>query len=98
MKGVIFSAVQDAVERTFGPDACHDALDRAAVGGSYTSLGKSEDVELVSITCGLLPETGPEVADRLRWVGTNAHPTPPDFDITDIDEQTVLWALCPSGR
>ena len=126
MKGVIFNAVQDAVERVFGANAWDDTLDRAEAGGSYTSLGNYEDAELVAIITSLPDETGDSVAERLRWVGINCvpflvgafpqffegvslreflpalnhmiHPevrklypgaTPPDFDIADIDDQTV---------
>ncbi len=126
MKGVIFNAVQDAVERNFGEDAWDDTLGRAGVDGSYTSLGNYDDAELVAVIGALPDETGAEVPDRLRWVGIHAvpflvaafpqffenvtlreflpalnhmiHPevrklypgaTPPDFDITVVDDQTV---------
>lgn len=126
MKGVIFNAVQDSVERVLGPDAWDETLDRAQVDGAFTSLGNYPDADLVAII-GALPEaTGETVPDRLRWVGINAvpflvgafpqffegvdlrgflpalnhmiHPevrklypgaTPPDFEITVVDEHTL---------
>ena len=49
MKGVIFNAVEDAVERAFGADGWDDTLGRAKVDGSYTSLGNYDDEELAAI-------------------------------------------------
>ena len=126
MKGVIFNAVQDAVEQNLGADAWDDTLARAALDGAYTSLGNYDDAELVAIIGALPDETGGDIPDRLRWVGMHAVPylvsafpqffegvtlreflpalnhmippevrklypgaTPPDFGITDVDEQTV---------
>ena len=74
MKGVIFNAVEDAVERTLGPDAWDDTLDRAAASGSYTSLGNYDDAELVGIIQALPDETGIGLDERLRWVGMNSVP------------------------
>ncbi|MEO0495031.1 MAG: heme NO-binding domain-containing protein [Actinomycetota bacterium] len=74
MKGVIFNAFQDAVERGFGPDGWDDTLDRADAGGSYTSLGNYDDAELVAIVGALPSETGDNVSDRLRWIGINCVP------------------------
>jgi hypothetical protein len=59
MKGVIFNAVEDAVERAFRADGWDDTLGRAEVGGSYTSLGSYDDEELATIV-GALPN-GPAV-------------------------------------
>ncbi len=74
MKGVIFNAVENSVERVFGPDAWDEVLDRADVGGAYTSLGNYQDIELVAIVNALPDDTGPGLDDRLRWVGINAMP------------------------
>ena len=126
MKGVIFTAVQDAVERNLGADGWDDTLDRADLDGAYTSLGNYEDAELVAIIGALPDETGTDVPARLRWVGIHSvpflvaafpqffdgvtlreflpalnhmiHPevrklypgaTPPDFEITEVDDDTV---------
>ena len=126
MKGVIFNAVEDAVERAFGADGWDDTLGRAKVDGSYTSLGNYDDEELAAIVGALPDETGGTIPERLRWVGINCvpflveafphffdeitleeflpalnhmiHPevrklypgaTPPDFDISPIDDQTI---------
>ena len=58
MKGVIFNAVEDAVERAFGADGWDDTLGRAKVDGSYTSLGNYDDEELAAIVGALPDETG----------------------------------------
>ncbi len=89
MKGVIFNAVQDAVERNFGDDAWDDTLDRAGVAGSYTSLGNYEDAELVAIVAAFPEATGTDTAARLRWVGAEAVPFlvgafPQFFEDTDL--------------
>ena len=74
MKGVIFNAVEDAVERSFGADGWDDTLGRAEVDGSYTSLGNYGDEELAAIVGALPDETGGTIPERLRWVGINCVP------------------------
>ena len=74
MKGVIFNAVEDAVERAFGADGWDDTLGRAKVDGSYTSLGNYDDEELAAIVGALPDETGGTIPERLRWVGINCVP------------------------
>lgn len=96
MKGVIFNAVEDAVERVLGPKAWDDTLDRASASGSYTSLGNYDDGELVGIIEALPDDAGVGLADRLRWVGLNAVPFlvaafPQFFD--DVDVRRFLPAL-----
>jgi len=96
MKGVIFNAVQDSVERVLGPDAWDETLDRAEVHGAFTSLGNYPDADLVAII-GALPEaTGDTIPDRLRWVGINAVPflvsAFPDF-FAGADLRAFLPAL-----
>ena len=53
MKGVIFNAVEDAVERAVGADGWDDTLGRAEVDGSYTSLRNYDDEELPAIVDAL---------------------------------------------
>ena len=74
MKGVIFNAVEDAVERVLGPAAWDDTLDRASASGSYTSLGNYDDDELVGIIQALPDDCGSGLDARLRWVGRHSVP------------------------
>lgn len=46
MKGVVFNVVQDVVEEQLGADAWDDAIDRAGVDGTYTSLGNYPESDL----------------------------------------------------
>ncbi len=96
MKGLIFSAVEHAVERVFGPGEWDDVLDNAQLDGAYTSLGNYDDAELVAIVNALPEDTGPGIDDRLRWVGVNAMPFlvdafPKFFE--DIDLRGLLSSL-----
>lgn len=96
MKGVIFNAVEDAVERVLGPEAWDDTLERAETTGSYTSLGNYSDAELVRIVESLPQQVGATLDERLRWVGINAVPYlvagfPQFFD--DVDVRGFLPAL-----
>jgi len=74
MKGVIFSAVQDAIERNFGENAWDEAIVRSEVEGAYTSLGNYDDAELIAIITNAPSETGDSLPDRLRWFGQEAVP------------------------
>ncbi|MAJ88156.1 MAG: heme NO-binding protein [Acidimicrobiaceae bacterium] len=75
MKGVIFNAVEDAVEHAFGAGGWDDALGRAEVDGSYTSLGNYDDEELAAIVDALPDKTGSTIPEHLRWVGINCVPS-----------------------
>ena len=48
MKGVIFSAVQSAIERNFGDAIWDQIIDDAELSGAYTSLG-NYDLSLIHI-------------------------------------------------
>lgn len=83
MKGVIFNAVQDAIERNFGENAWDDTIERSGLDGAYTSLGNYDDEKLVTIITNAPDETGASIPDRLRWFGREAvpflHAAFPDF-------------------
>jgi len=74
MKGVIFSAVQSAIERNFGDATWDQIIDDAGLSGAYTSLGNYDDAELVAIITGAPDDTGEGLAERLRWFGKESVP------------------------
>ena len=74
MKGVIFSAVQSAIERNFGDATWDQIIDDAELSGAYTSLGNYDDAELVAIITGAPDDTGEGLAERLRWFGKESVP------------------------
>lgn len=53
MKGVVFNTVQAVVEERFGPDVWDEAVERAGVEGSYTSLGSYPDGDLSALVTAL---------------------------------------------
>ena len=69
MKGVVFNVVEDVVTEEMSADAWDDVVDKAGVGGAYTSLGTYPDEELVAIVAATARIAGLTPADTLRLVG-----------------------------
>ena len=90
MKGVIFNAVQDSVERVLGPDAWDETLDRAEVTSSSlatTPMRTLRDYRRAS-------RSDRDTIDRLRWLDHQSVPCSafPDF-FAGADLRAFLPAL-----
>ena len=69
MKGVLFNVVEDVVTEVFSADVWDDVVDRAGVGGAYTSLGTYPDAELVHLVDETAAAAKKSVPDTLRLAG-----------------------------
>ncbi|MGY6550295.1 MAG: heme NO-binding domain-containing protein [Erythrobacter sp.] len=74
MKGVIFNLLEEAVTQAHGADAWHHLLDRAGVGGAYTSLGSYPDAEMMAIVDAASAALDLPRPAVLRWFGRAAMP------------------------
>ena len=72
MKGIVFNLLEEVVRRKYGEDAWDDLLDRAAVSGSYTSLGNYSDDEITALVTAASEALGKPSPDVLRWFGQEA--------------------------
>lgn len=74
MKGVIFNLAEQVVTDAHGADAWDDILDRAGLGGAYTSLGSYPDADLGKLVAAAAEvlAVGPEVV--IRFIGEGAIP------------------------
>ncbi len=73
MKGIIFNLFEEVVAEHCGEDLWDDLLQRAQVGGAYTSLGSYPDAEIAALATAAASRavTLPQV---LRWLGRSAIP------------------------
>ena len=71
MKGVVFTEYLSFVEQVAGADVVDDMIDASdlASGGSYTSVGKYDYNELVSMVVALSKITGASVPDLVQAFG-----------------------------
>ncbi len=74
MKGVVFNLLEEAVARTFGPEAWDDIVDEANVSGAYTSLGNYSDSEIGELVAAAATKLDLSKAEVLRWFGESAMP------------------------
>jgi hypothetical protein len=74
MKGIIFNVLEDVVVQQFSQDVWEDLIDKAGVGGAYTSLGNYSDEELASLVTTSAAALGKTPGEVLRWFGQSAMP------------------------
>ncbi|HJU18830.1 MAG TPA: heme NO-binding domain-containing protein [Stellaceae bacterium] len=74
MKGIIFNLLEEVVTHHHGEAAWDDLLDRAGLGGAYTSLGSYPDGELKVLVDALAGVLGLSPGECLRWFGRAAMP------------------------
>ena len=75
MKGIVFSLLEDAVTRVHGEDAWDDVLERADLGGAYTTLGSYPDSDLFALVAAASSVTGDDPQAIIRWFGRESMPT-----------------------
>ena len=71
MKGVIFNVVQEVVEDAFGIEFWDDAVDRAGIDGSFTSLGSYDDADMIALVGAIAELGGVSRNDVLVLAGRN---------------------------
>ena len=74
MKGIVFNLLEDVVTRNHGAATWDDLLDKADVGGAYTSLGSYPDEEAMKLVIAASQALGVEPNAVLRWFGREAMP------------------------
>ena len=72
MKGVLFNLVEEVVVRLYDEDTWDDILDKAGVGGVYSSPGNYPDEEMLGIVAAAAEMLQVEVPALLRIVGHHA--------------------------
>ena len=69
MKGVLFNVVEDVVTEAMSADAWDDIVERADVGGAYTSLGSYPEEELGRLVAATARHADLSENDTLRLTG-----------------------------
>ncbi len=72
MKGVVFNVFEDAVRRVHGDDVWDDVLERAGLGGAYTSLDTYPDRELNALVRAGSVALGVSEDELVHWLGVEA--------------------------
>ena len=91
MKGVIFSAVQSAIERNFGDAIWDQIIDDAELSGAYTSLGNYDDAELVATAI----EMASVAANQDRELNARTKATILTLDTVTESNQAVDYEIHP---
>jgi hypothetical protein len=73
MKGMVFTAFLEMVEKNFSADMVDDIIDDANLpsGGAYTAVGTYDHTELVSMVVALSKRTGIPASDLVEIFGEN---------------------------
>lgn len=71
MKGVVFTEFLEMVEDKFSPEVADQIIEESELpsGGSYTSVGTYDHVEMIRLVSALSEQTGADVPDLLRAFG-----------------------------
>lgn len=74
MKGIIFNLAEEVVRNAHGEDAWDEALDRAGLEGSWTSLGDYPDEQINRVVAAAADLLGVDEQLVLRDIGEGAIP------------------------
>jgi len=74
MKGVIFNAVEEAVNTLYSEDVWDDLIDAAGVSGEYTSLGNYDDEDLLRLIRAAVEMTGVDATELIKVLGRHSFP------------------------
>jgi hypothetical protein len=69
VKGLLFNVVEDVVTEVMSADTWDDVVERAEVGGAYTSLGNYAEAELTALVGEVAAEAEMSGAETLRLSG-----------------------------
>jgi hypothetical protein len=97
VKGIVFNLLERVVTDAYGEQTWDDVLEKAGVGGAYTSLGSYPDEELLRCVEAGARELGEDPRFFLRWFARKAFPmlaeTNPQFLEGHADTRSFLLTL-----